>query len=386
MVVLCAAGAAAIQPANAEKHWTWYIHNTQVNFIAENPSSFHVTIGLRADSELDVGRLGHHNIEGVTSTDLNGDNPTLVTNHLSSTPGYQNMNVGDITGLGTWELFVAYTGAWGSGVTITTEGIPVATIEFPITNAGGSSRISFNETVSLTFQDDNDTLAVPSYDNTGGDVPFTVNEVLVQVKAWLQGPYQAGGSMAIQLYLDGVIPLTSPYTDGREVSSVPAGVVDWVSLELRIVFDGAAVSQRSFFLTGNGFVVDEDGTTMDLPMSDAGDGDYYILLRHRNHLAVMSATARPLNGSTAALYDFSLGKGQYYGSDAALLETGVYGLYTGDASGNGQVQNDDKNDYWKIQVGQSGYRSADFNLNGQVQNDDKNDYWKANVGKGTQVQ
>jgi hypothetical protein len=167
---------------------------------------------------------------------------------------------------------------------------------------------------------------------------------------------------------------------------VPAGVVDWVSLELRIVFDGAAVSQRSFFLTGNGFVVDEDGTTMDLPMSDAGDGDYYILLRHRNHLAVMSATARPLNGSTAALYDFILGKGQYYGSDAALLETGVYGLYTGDASGNGQVQNDDKNDYWKIQVGQSGYRSADFNLNGQVQNDDKNDYWKANVGKGTQVQ
>jgi hypothetical protein len=60
-------------------------------------------------------------------------------------------------------------------------------------------------------------------------------------------------------------------------------------------------------------------------------------------------------------------------------------MYAGDASANGQIQNDDKNNYWKTQAGQAGYKSADFNLNGQVQNDDKNNYWKSNVGKGTQV-
>jgi len=67
------------------------------------------------------------------------------------------------------------------------------------------------------------------------------------------------------------------------------------------------------------------------------------------------------------------------------FEANVYAMYTGDASGNNEVQNDDKNDYWKLQVGQSGYLSADFSLNGEVQNNDKNDYWKYNVGKGSQV-
>jgi hypothetical protein len=60
-------------------------------------------------------------------------------------------------------------------------------------------------------------------------------------------------------------------------------------------------------------------------------------------------------------------------------------MYTGDANGNEQVQNDDKNVEWAAQVGAAGYRSADFNLNGQVQNDDKNVFWSANVGAGTQV-
>ena len=65
--------------------------------------------------------------------------------------------------------------------------------------------------------------------------------------------------------------------------------------------------------------------------------------------------------------------------------TNIYGLYAGDATANGQVQNDDKNEDWKTQTGTSGYKSADFNLNAQVQNDDKNEFWKNNVGKGTQV-
>ncbi len=60
-------------------------------------------------------------------------------------------------------------------------------------------------------------------------------------------------------------------------------------------------------------------------------------------------------------------------------------MWAGDADGNGQIQNSDKNSYWQVQVGLSGYQSADFNLNGQVQNNDKNSYWSVNVGLGTQV-
>jgi len=63
----------------------------------------------------------------------------------------------------------------------------------------------------------------------------------------------------------------------------------------------------------------------------------------------------------------------------------VFGLITGDANGNGQIQTDDNNDIWEVEVGSAGYKRSDYNLNGQVQTDDKNDFWNNNVGKGTQV-
>ena len=70
----------------------------------------------------------------------------------------------------------------------------------------------------------------------------------------------------------------------------------------------------------------------------------------------------------------------------AELGDGAYGLYGGDATANGQVQNDDKNAVWAVEVGLAGYLMSDFNLNGQVQNDDKNTIWSVNVGRGSNIQ
>jgi hypothetical protein len=173
--------------------------------------------------------------------------------------------------------------------------------------------------------------------------------------------------------------------DARILSSIPTDVCDWVMVELRNTPDGAAVSQRSFLLNKNGDIVDWNGSTTDLNLPDALDGSYYVVISHRNHLAAMSADPVLLSKSSPGNIDFRMLLTNYYGGDAKEIESGVYGLYAGDANGNGQIQNDDKNDYWKGLVGSSGYLSADFNLNGQVQNDDKNDYWKQNVGLGTLV-
>jgi len=216
------------------------------------------------------------------------------------------------------------------------------------------------------------------------------SQVLANVRIFLEGSYQAAGdSMTTGLYNAGVIPLSSPYDTlaPRTVDSIPEGVTDWILVGLRNKADSAAVSQQSFFLKSDGNIVDIDGTTTDLAMPGVGDGDYWIVVYHRNHLAVMSVAAQSLNSGSASAYDFTMGSDKFYGATvgAKELESGVWGMITGDASGNGQVQNDDKNDYWQVQVGMAGYQSADFNLNGQVQNDDKNDYWQFNVGRGTQV-
>lgn len=215
----------------------------------------------------------------------------------------------------------------------------------------------------------------------------------VNVKVFLEGPYDAvGDTMSTALNDNGYLPLSQPfnsspwnYGGSESVSSIPAGVVDWVLVELRTgTAADTRVASRAAFLKKDGTIVDLDGTSQVKFLGLLPD-NYYIVIRHRNHLAVMSANAVTLSENSSTLYDFTTGTAQYYGADAKQLETGVYGMYTGDASANGQVQTSDKNDYWKSQVGTNGYKSADFNLNGEVQTSDKNDYWKNNVGRGTQV-
>ena len=231
----------------------------------------------------------------------------------------------------------------------------------------------------------------PSEDGRWGTAFGSFNfNARANIKIFLEGPYQSG-VMATTLNDSGFIPLSQPYSgspwnySGTEsVSSIPAGVVDWVLVQLRTGTDSSTtVSSRAGFILSNGTIVDTDGSSQ-VEFSGIAPGDYYLVVDHRNHLSVMSANPVTLSTSSTR-YDFTTGTSQFYGSQAKEVATGVYGMYAGDANANGQVQNSDKNDYWKTQVGTAGYKSADFNMNGQVQNSDKNDLWKNNVGLGSQV-
>ena len=214
---------------------------------------------------------------------------------------------------------------------------------------------------------------------------FTISTtfVLAKIKVFLEGPYQAGGNMTTALKTAGYIPATSPYADGRTVAAVPDGVTDWVSVELRSSEDGPTLIQKSFFLKSNGSVVDMDGTTTDLTLPGMAEGDYFIVVRHRNHLAVMSKSAHSLGTGAPAQYDFSSGTGQYLGDDAKLLESGVYGLYSGDADASGTVDAGDRSATWNNR-NLSGYLSADCNLSGTVDAGDRSITWN-NRNKSTSV-
>jgi hypothetical protein len=136
----------------------------------------------------------------------------------------------------------------------------------------------------------------------------------------------------------------------------------------------------------NGNLVADDGVTTQISL-DAPENSYYIVIRHRNHLAVMSAEVVALNPSTSTLYDFTTGSGNFFGGSSGVveMETSTWGMISGDGNGNGQIQNNDSEDIWKPDNGTGGYKTADYNLNGQVQNNDNEDYWEPNNGKGTQV-
>jgi hypothetical protein len=205
------------------------------------------------------------------------------------------------------------------------------------------------------------------------------------VKVYLQGPYSTG-THDMGTALSASIPLTSPYSeDARKVSAVPSGVTDWVLLQVRSTATGSVLASRSCFLKTNGKLVADDGTT-EYAGIHINPGDYYLILKHRNHLKVMSAAA--VTGLTwgttpSSTCDFSTGTDKYYGADAKLLETGVYGMYAGDANGSGTVDASDRSATWNGR-NQCGCLDADCNLSGTVDASDRSITWN-NRNKSTSV-
>ena len=240
-------------------------------------------------------------------------------------------------------------------------------------------------------------------DNEGDDgssmyfVFYKSTEALyVDVKAFLQGPY-ASGSMNATLNSLGDLPTSDPYSQGE---SVPAGffsahstIVDWVLVGLRTGTAAATtIKTRAAFIKMNGDIVDLDGTSRVCFMG-VSPGDYYIVIRHRNHLAVMSASAVSLS-NTGTTYDFTTGDGsQFYpgnGSGAKLLESSpsnVWGMIAGDGNSDNIIDARDKNNFWRTENGTSWSYSkySDFNLDGNLDATDKNNFWRPNNGTSSQV-
>ena len=100
-------------------------------------------------------------------------------------------------------------------------------------------------------------------------------------------------------------PLASPYAEDPEVvESVHESITDWILLELYDELTNEPVVSKSVFLRKDGMLVLEDGITTQIPL-DAGTGNYYIVLRHRNHLAIATAEKVAIT-TTAPLNDFTI--------------------------------------------------------------------------------
>jgi len=218
--------------------------------------------------------------------------------------------------------------------------------------------------------------------------PLSGPGVVVNTKILMEGPF-SGGSMSTSLRSLGYVPLNQPYSTApwnyggtENVASIPGGAVDWILVELRSVATGPAISTRAAFVKSDGTIVDTDGNST-VSFTDISDGNYYIVVRHRNHLAVMSADAVALSGSSN-LYDFTTGQAQAYGTDPLIdLGSGVYGMWAGDVNGSGVLNATDRGIAWN-ERGLEGYYASDINLSGVCNATDRGVVWN-NRGKETQV-
>jgi len=224
-----------------------------------------------------------------------------------------------------------------------------------------------------------------------------LSPLLVSPKIFLQGAF-AGGVMTDNLRTLNLIPTGTPYTalagytqsgsGGGETSAAsivgsaaPASndaIVDWVLVQLHDGTTGAIVSTRSALLQRDGDVVETDGVS---PVNMAGNagGNYYISIRHRNHLGARSLNNMPLAKTTTFSYDFTTAQAKAFpgivsNNPMASLSGGVFGLWGGNANGNTSVKYsgpaNDESQLLNTCLGGNkgsvlnGYLDCDLNLNG----------------------
>ncbi len=137
---------------------------------------------------------------------------------------------------------------------------------------------------SITTDIDGDLRGTPPF--IGADEPSGID---VSIKVILEGPFNSP-----EMNASLTLPTLSPYGDGETVTSIPniSGnlVVDWVLVELRDENNSSTILEsQSVFVLQDGSVVDLDGIS---PVHFShSSGNYYISVKHRNHLAVMSSSS-----------------------------------------------------------------------------------------------
>lgn len=219
------------------------------------------------------------------------------------------------------------------------------------------------------------------------DAPLVLS---LQLKAFLSGAYQSG-SMKTELRNKGLIPATQPYNQspwnysGQEsVANMPTNTVDWILVEIRDnqTSNPNTVLQKAALLLADGSIVDANNPTVNsLDVSSlTANTDYYVVIKHRNHLPVMSALPINLSNSSLITYDFSDGvdkawKDSNLDNEAMKVDNGISLLWGGNANLDDKISykgNGDKRAvYEAVNKDSQGrientYNNNDVNLDGLV--------------------
>ncbi|WP_435355912.1 hypothetical protein [Emticicia sp. SJ17W-69] len=181
-----------------------------------------------------------------------------------------------------------------------------------------------------------DKFTLPDSDGDGlPDLADAANSVVINAKVFLQGPL-SGTNMTTVLNTQNLIPLTDPYGKGASTtgSTLAANsVTDWVLVELRNGTGGSNIIESiAALLSSDGTLRNPDGST---PLKFAtASGNYYVAIRHRNHIGVMAQNPIALN-TTAQTIDFTLPSTATYGTNGQKTVGSVKAMWAGNATGIG---------------------------------------------------
>lgn len=234
------------------------------------------------------------------------------------------------------------------------------------------------------------------FDQIRPDCTCAGQGVLVSPVVYLDVPLNDEGLMDATLLANGLLPTTEPYT-AMGYQNFTNGVggftttpqmldpdplvpelqaVDWVVVELRPLNAPTQIAAaQPCILRRNGNVHRPDALAS--PEFLVAHSSYFISVRHRNHLGIITSSALLLNQSSPVLLDFSDGSTPVNGGSNALKPNGIkLALWPGDVRFNRNVQyagqNNDR-DPILVRIGgvvptntAQGYFNEDINLDGVV--------------------
>ncbi|MGV6809079.1 MAG: hypothetical protein ACWA5U_04310 [bacterium] len=220
----------------------------------------------------------------------------------------------------------------------------------------------------------------------------------LSITALLQGAYRFNdGLMTDALRANHHLPLNEPYTDSGLLTqgggqSVAANVfavtgneaiVDWVIVELRDKTDSNNIlTAQAALIQRDGDIVATDGVSP-LTFSNMSEDLYYVAIKHRNHLGVM--TANPILVNSATTLDLSSPSTLVQGGQYARYEinnTNIALLWAGDINQDqrtiaigasndtnlivAHIWTDPANTDFNTNFVATGYHNTDTNLDGQT--------------------
>ena len=271
------------------------------------------------------------------------------------------------------------------------DALPLSLVQVQFTAVNGFSGTTQVRTTATATADDT------AFTSTAMNI--TVNAatgtgVKVQVRGLLQGAYSSTNAlMRDDLRTANLLPPTQPYSAwgyaGSETLSSTAlaitgnnALVDWVLVELRSAnASSTVVATQAAVLQRDGDVVDAATQSSDLSFPNLSAGNYYVVLRHRNHLGVMTQAPVSLS-NTSARVDFAATATAVSGANPTATSSTQRLLWAGDVNADNKLisdgQNNDKNTILGTLLTQpdntgaatnyqlTAYAVADVNLDGKV--------------------
>ncbi|MEZ4886892.1 MAG: choice-of-anchor B family protein [Chitinophagales bacterium] len=219
-------------------------------------------------------------------------------------------------------------------------------------------------------------------DSHSASIIVSICKVTANIQLFLEGTYAGGGQMSTGLKDFSLLPFKQPfnrapwnYNGNETITNMPANMTDWVLVELRDATDMSLVAQAAGLLLANGNVVKANGTAGLEIEGAASNESYFVAVRARNHLAVMSATA--INLPNTLSYNFSSSNAQVFGNNQMVSTSdGSFALIAGDINSDGVISVDDFNFFDDEKSLFNQYLDSDLNQDRAVTVSDFNIYQK----------